>query len=559
MQPAETPEGTGVLRPTMMRPAPPRSTAQVIAGLAMVVPAFVLLIISYLGPLIWTVNTSFHKLNGFRATQSGGDKGPFTGASYSRAWDAGLGHSLGYALSLAIVPIVVVVVAAPVLAWAAHTGGLVARWVTRGLLALPLAAYAPTALAAAHLVDAKVRFNDRNLDGFTRGAYWWGTFGLFAAIGVTLFLATLRRRDPGRRPYAAAIVAGVIALAAVLAAVLQEFVYPWVISGRHLTPTAYMFEVGFTQFNFGSAAAASTLMLAPLLLLGVGVTLVIVRSGLRLEFDAPWRSADERTNPVRVRTIGLAVGGVALLVVLALAVIGLWPLLLHLGGGSAPSAASGATIAVNTWVPPLISTLVGVLVAALAATGISWLRPFGRHSEWLLLPFGLFLFVGIGPLALRAYANGSVAGRLNSFIGLIPPVWVALPALFVLALMLRGQALRGEALRQEGRPVSAGRLLLPVLPMVGVVFVVTWVVQAQDLLWPLISAADRAHDTGSAALLRAAVDSGYTGDRGLPYSLALPIAVFVLLFLVAVAVQLTYLDRVALRTGLAERDGPPRT
>jgi len=165
----------------------------------MVVPAFVLLIISYLGPLIWTVNTSFHKLNGFRATQSGGDKGPFTGASYSRAWDAGLGHSLGYALSLAIVPIVVVLVAAPVLAWAAHTGGLVARWVTRGLLALPLAAYAPTALAAAHLVDAKVRFNDRNLDGFTRGAYWWGTFGLFAAIGVTLFLATLRRRDPGRR------------------------------------------------------------------------------------------------------------------------------------------------------------------------------------------------------------------------------------------------------------------------------------------------------------------------------------------------------------------------
>jgi hypothetical protein len=84
-------------------------------------------------------------------------------------------------------------------------------------------------------------------------------------------------------------------------------------------------------------------------------------------------------------------------------------------------------------------------------------------------------------------------------------------------------------------------------------------VQAQDLLWPLISAADREHDTGAAALLRATVDSGYTGDRGLPYSLALPIAVFVLLFLVAVAVQLTYLDRVALRTGLAERDGPPRT
>lgn len=561
MQPAETPagpEGTGVPRPTMMRPAPPTSTLQVIVGLALVVPAFALLIISYVSPLIWTVNTSFHKLNGLRATQSGGDNGPFTGAGYSRAFDDGLGGSLGYALSLAIVPILVVLIAAPVLAWAAHTGGLVARWVTRGLLALPLAAYAPTAIAAGHLMDAKDKVTADNIDGFTRTAYWWGTFGLFAALGATLFLATLRRRDPARRPYAAAIVAGVIAVAAVLAAVLQEFVYPWTISGRHTTPAAFMFQVGFAQFNFGSAAAASTLMLAPLLLLGVGVTLLIVRSGLRLEFDAPWRSADERMTPAAVRTVGLAVGGVVVIIVLALAVIGLWPLLRHLGG-SAPSPVSGATIAFNTWVPPLVSTLVGVLVAALAAAGISWLRPFGRQSEWLLLPFGLFLFVGIGPLALRAYANGAVAGRLNSFLGLIPPVWVSLPALFVLALMLRGQALRGEARRQEGRPVPAVRLLLPVLPMVGVVFVVTWVVQAQNLMWPLISATDRAHDTGSLAVLRAAGDPGYTGDRGLPYSLALPIAVFVLLFLAAVAVQLTYLDRVALRTGLPERDGPPRT
>jgi hypothetical protein len=114
-------------------------------------------------------------------------------------------------------------------------------------------------------------------------------------------------------------------------------------------------------------------------------------------------------------------------------------------------------------------------------------------------------------------------------------------------------------LRQEGRPVPAGRLLLPVLPMVGLVFAVTWVVQAQNLMWPLISAADRAHDTGPAALLRAFVDSGYTGDGRLPYSLGLPIAVFVLLFLATVAVQLTYLDRVALRAGRPERDGPPRT
>jgi len=451
------------------------------------------------------------------------------------------------------VPIVVVLVAGPVLAWAAHTGGLVARWVTRGVLALPLAAYAPTAIAVArHTVDG-------DGDGHARTAYWWGTFGLIAALAVTLFLATLRRRDPTRRPYAAAILAGIIGLVATLAAVLQEFVFPYIFNTHSQAPVPLMVRHGFLRFDFGTASADAVVLLIPLLLLGLGVTLLIVLSGLRLEFDAPWRSADERTTPAAVRTAGLIVGGVALLIVLVLAVIGLWPLLRHLGGGSAPSSVSGATIAVNTWVPPLISTIVGVLVATLAAAGIGWLRPFGRHSEWLLLPFGLFLFVGIGPLALRAYANGQVAGRLNSFAGLIPPVWVALPALFALALMLRGQALRGEALRQEGRLVSAVRLLLPVLPMVGVVFVVTWVAQAQDLIWPLISATDRARDTGSAALVRASVDPGYTGNGTLPYSLALPIVVFALLFLAAVATQLAYLDRVALRVGLPERDRPPRT
>ncbi len=553
------PEGTGVLRPTMMQPAPPKSTAQVVGGLVLVVPAFVLLIISYVGPLIWTVNSSFHKLNVLRVTErDGGDSGPFTGAGYSRAFDTGLGRSLGYALSLAIVPIVVVLIAAPILAWAAHSGGLVARWVTRGLLALPLAAYAPTAIAVAHLMDAKGKVNGGNIEGFARGAYWWGTFGLFAALGVTLFLATLRRRDPARRPYAAAIVAGVIAVAAVLAAALQEFVYPWVISGRQITPIAFMYVTGFSFANFGVAAAASTLILAPLLVIGAGVTVLIVRSGLRLEFDNPWRSADERTTPAGMRRVGLAIGGLVLLIVLALAVIGLWPLFSHLGGAGR-TATSAATIAVNTWVPPLFSTLVGVLVALLAAAGIGWLRPFGRHSEWLLLPFGLFLFVGIGPLALRAYANGAVAGRLNSFAGLIPPVWVAAAgALRAGADAARaGPARRGVA---PGGPPGLGR------PPAA-----AGVADGRAGLRRHLGGAgpgpDVAADLGGRPGARYRLGGPragghgrrYTGDRSLPYSLGLPIAVFVLLFLAAVAVQLAYLDRVALRAGVPERDGPPRT
>jgi ABC-type sugar transport system permease subunit len=534
----------------MMRPAPPRSTAQTVVGLVLVVPAFVLLIVSYVAPLIWTVNSSFHKVNILRATSQ--DGGGASTANYSRAADAGLGRSFGYVLTLAIVPIVVVLIAGPLLAWAAHTGGLVARWVTRAVLALPLAAYAPTAIAVSHLTA------DGDGDGHARAAYWWGTFGLFAALAVTLFLATLRRRDPTRRPYAAAILAGIIGLVATLAAVLQEFVFPYVFSARSQAPVSLMVRHGFLGFDFGTAAADAVVLLIPLLLLGAGVTLLIVLSGLRLEFDAPWRSADERTTAPGVRAIGLGVAALVLVVVLVLTVIGLWPMLGHLGTGLPPlSGVSTGRVFVNQWIPPLFSSLVGVLVATLAAAGIGWLRPFGRHSEWLLVPFGLFLFVGIGPLALRAYANGQVAGRLNTFVGLIPPVWVALPALFVLALMLRGQALRGEALRQEGRTVPAVRLLLPVLPMVGIVFVVTWVAQAQDLIWPLVSAADQKYLTGPIMLVRFV--HAISGRDQIPYSVALPVAVFMLLFLAAVAAQLAYFDRIALRVGLPERDRPPRT
>jgi hypothetical protein len=177
----------------------------------------------------------------------------------------------------------------------------------------------------------------------------------------------------------------------------------------------------------------------------------------------------------------------------------------------------------------------------------------GRHSELLLVPFGLFLFVGLGPLALRFFA-ADFDDKEMSFLNLVPPWWVAVPALFVLALMLRGQALRGEALRQEGQPGSTGRLLLPVVPMLAVVFLVTWVAQAQDVGWSFVAnpSGDPAYQSGPIAMFTAA----RLGT--VPVSLVQPAAVIVLFFLLAVATQLFYLDRIALRVGPPERDHPPR-
>src|SRR5262249_40401530 len=153
-----------------------------------------------------------------------------------------------------------------------------------------------------------------------------------------------------------------------------------------------------------SGAAVSTLLLGVLLLLGAGVTVLVVRSGLRLEFDRGGRSPGWPAS----RAAGVAIGRGALLGLLAVTLHGLGPLLGHVVGDPAPatpSRTSAGQIAANTWLPPLPPALVGVVAAALAAFGIGVLRPLGRHSEWLLLPFGLFLFVGIGPLATSAFTS----------------------------------------------------------------------------------------------------------------------------------------------------------
>jgi hypothetical protein len=457
-------------------------------------------------------------------------------------------------LSLALVPILVALVAAPVLAWAAYRGGTVARWVTRGVLALPLAAYAPAALVLAQRTALSPQQRGSDLPGLVRSLYWWGTFGLVAALATTLFLAAMRQPDRRRAGPAMAVAAGV-ALAAVLAAALQEFTYPYLAVGadqRTATPLVMMFLAGSQMLEIGAAAAVATLLLAVLCLLGLAVTLVIVLSGLRLEVGDPDRAA--------VRPVPAAVAGVVLLVVVVLSVIGLVPLLGKVFGGDGQTAprigplpVSTATIEVNTWVPTFLGTLIGVGAAVAAAVGIGWLRPFGRRSMWLLLPFGLFLFVGLGPLALHGWEATRAAGRLDSLSGLIPPAWIAVPALFVLTLLLRGQAERVDAARRRGQPPAVARHVLWALPMVAVVFLATWVVRAQEVLWPLIVAHREQHSTAPVVLAEAVFRGEYAGGGGAPYSLVLPAGLFVLLFLMVIAVQLLYLDRIAVRVG---RTGP---
>jgi ABC-type sugar transport system permease subunit len=529
------------IQSTMLRPAPPRPGWQVAVGLVLALPALVLLLTSYVEPLYWTVTSSFRRFTGLRLSEGGKGVG---WDNYDNAYaKLHLADAHWFALSLAVVPIVLVLLLAPAIAWAAHAGGTVARWVTRIALALPLAAFAPVAIAVG-LRESP-----------TRTAYWLGTFGLVVTLAATAYLAALRRRtlDSTRSPVPAALVVGGLAVLTVVAIALQDFTFSFIggLGTRDdVTPARLMYETSFRTMNFGTGAAVSMTLLVPLILLGLVATLLVVLPGTRLEVDPALPAAPSKARPV----VAWVVGGVLLLGVLGSVWSGLGPWLSDITSTGRPGTPSTW---VNTWLPPVISTLVGVTVAALAAFGISGLRPLGRHSEWLLLPFGLFLFVGPAPLALRNFAAGVTADRLDSFIGLIPPSRIAIPALFLLALLFRGQAQRREVLLQEGHRAPWTGVVLPALPMLALAYVATWLVQAQDLIWPLITAAGD-HPTAQNQLVQTLFQTRVDGSN-LPYAQLLPLWLLLLLFLAVIAAQVFYLDRVALRVGLPERDHPPRT
>ncbi|MBT8225517.1 MAG: sugar ABC transporter permease, partial [Dactylosporangium sp.] len=399
-----------------------------------------------------------------------------------------------------------------------------------------------------------------------RFVYGLTSFALMCALAVMLYLAALRRRDradladDGDRshqpltalPWRGVAVAGSLASLTLVAVALQAFTCPFVLAGggpRQTTPVIAMFTVGFQQLTFGPAAAISTLLLAVLAILGILGALVLIGTGARLELDDRCRHAGARRPGDRVGTLATAGAAVLVVAVIGVAAYATGPWLAALVDNSQPPPGSVSLVETfgNTWVPPLISTLLGVGTAAVAGYGIGALRPLGPRSELLLLPFAPFLFVGVAPLALRAYADGATASRLETMLGLVPPTRLAVPALFVFTLLARGQAFADQSARRDGVSRSWTRTyILPTLPMAAILVVGTWLVSAQDLLWPVISGSgDLA--TGPVRLYDLLGVGGLRGS--VPVVLALPWWLLLVIVAAAVVAQLTYLDRIALRVG----------
>lgn len=538
-QPPRFPAGDGVAR---------------LVGVLLLLPAAVLTILTLVVPTVATIGTSMRAerlLDRGEAESVGFD-------NYGTVLEAGFGSALWFSVSLVLLPIVVAVVVAPLLAAAANWAGGWARVTTRVVLSLAIVVFSPMALALAwkdSLREEPELLTDSGLaGGALRITTTSMTFGVVCAIGVLVFLPVFR----GRRLWPTLFtVAGVVVLG-MIAVGVQQFTAPLVLTrfgpeDETMTPAGLSFQTAFQFGEFGAGAAVSTLMLLVLAVLGVAAVLVVILTRLRVSVR-PLRSPSARST---VNAGAIVVAGVALCAVVLIAVLNMGPWFDALGGRS-PEGASDANG--RTWGPAVWAALLSVGVAYLGALGVGGLRPLGRHSEWLLMPFAPWLFVGVAPLGIGFFAALREDGELDTEAATFPPILVSLVSLVVLAVLCRGQAERWRQQVAAGAPAAGfffRTVVVPTLPPALFLVVVTMFVNAQDLFWPLLVASSPETWTTPVLLYGASANLA-----GLDFSVAsaTPLVAVVLGFVALGVIQALHLDRMSATVGRPDDPtGPIRT
>jgi ABC-type spermidine/putrescine transport system permease subunit II len=509
-----------------------KTPASRLIGAALLIPAFLVWLLALVLPTVRLVIMSFQKIQPLRKTDP-----EFIGMeNYNAVLDHGLVSSILSGVTLAILPLLVFFMVGPLLGWAASHAEGRARRAAKAVLMLPLMAFVPAAAAFAwtmrdfpnSLVDLEHAWFQERL------TLTIAVFGLVCALAVTVYSAVFRPADRPR--WAAALVVSGIAVLAGIAIGIQQF------GLEHITPFGkaatsdvehLMFDEALRAMRFGAGAATGTMEFVVLAVLGLLATALIAFTGLRVSV-LPRETATRPANPAA--TIGLMVG---VLIIVAVAVAFLLP---WFGGLFNPVGKGPKADFVASWVVPLLSTFFAVALAVLGGFGIGAMRPLGRFSELLLLPFAPWLFTGTGPLSVPAFYDASKSGNWDTLWALIPPLWMFAPALFLFTLLFRGQADRAA----PGKFLQT--YVLPVLPAAVIAVAVLALVQAQDFLWSLIMSGP---DTMSApaAFVNGAISASYRSTvDDVAYSTVTPLWLIPLVVVGAIAAQWFYADRVVIST-----------
>ncbi|MEU0565364.1 sugar ABC transporter permease [Nonomuraea sp. NPDC005983] len=577
----------------------PTQTPSRALGWLLALPALVGALITLIIPTVQTIVLSFEtgRIAGPSRFVGLDNYGQLVG-------DAAFWRALGFSLSLSLAPLLVTVVVGPLLALALDRAGAWPRRAGRIVLSLAIVTFSPVAVAAAWLqglrpdasgvvVLAEGLRDPATAPGALRLVIAAATFGVLCALAVTAFLPTLR----GGTVTASVLAVGALLVLATLAVALQAFSVGLAMTqggpnGSTDTVASLQYSLAFRDFKLGLGAAMATASGVLVGVLGVVATIVAAVSGLRITLTprpapdpgsrvaqpaygqaAPplvpgqagaFEQAGSASSPAhgqvsapadappapqpsarRVSTGNVLVGVAALGVVAVVALLLAWPWLSALFAAKQPVTGAPSTLRtqVNTWVPAVIGALISVGTAYLAALGIGGLRPLGRHSEWLLLPFAPWLFAGFGPLSLADWQMLRGMGLVDTFLALIPPLLVSVPAMLVLTLLCKGLAERTD------RDFLSG-VVLRSLPMAGILAGAVALMNGQDLLWPLLAAQE--HDLATAPVSLMQQLMGFR-QASPDVGVATPLVVVVVALAATVAAQLLYLDRLAITAGNGSR------
>lgn len=543
---------------------------RVLLGIGLTLPASVACLVGMLLPTLTTFITSTQDVN-----LLGGQAEAVGMENFARLFeDPAYGRALGFTALLVAVRLLAVAILPVLLALGINVFGRAVRISTRLLFTIPLALYAPVALALSWSIvfnpvlgivsdpllarPETARLTVLLTDGLL-------ALGVAAGLGLILYLAALR--GPGEDapefkqvlpPLAAAWGIGLLATVALT---LQSFTWSYTLTSggplnSTLTLALYQYEQTFRTFRLGVGAASSALPLLVILLLGLIAGLIVVLAGLRIDLVQAGKSSQSSGS----RALFGVIAVLALLcgIVACALNAGVLPAAL-ISGAALPGSDNarftdfsllGRSFVVNT---VLLSALVvfvfQIPVTFLAALGIGGLRLLGRRSEWLLILFSPWFFVLTGPLMGTFLIRLQKADLFNTLGAVAGPFWISVPILVILTLFFKGrQQAYQDAINASGTQVGAffRQVIVPALPLALLLGLGAWLIRMQRLQWPLTVASDPELFTAPVSLLFLAFQYGasFAGLGSQIALFAIPVGLF---FLIAFEIfQIVYLDRLAL-------------
>ncbi|MBL8094076.1 MAG: hypothetical protein JNL73_07885 [Anaerolineales bacterium] len=406
--------------------ARPISPGRLILAVLLLLPAALVCALTQLWPTVGTLALSLQdtEVLNARSTWIGLD-------NYALLFEReDLARAFLFALALAFVRVLAVAVVPPVMGWAVArlSGGGSA--LSRGLAALPALFYLPGALGLALLLTlmgqrsaGQTGLSAWLTDPTTAPMFVGLVDGLAAlAFGVSLGVVVFGAAARSAQPRKWMLVAWVASIATAAALGWQVVDLPMTLTNggparATMTPLLLAFQLFAQSMQSGVGAAVASLTLIPILGLGLlaGLGVALARPSLEAVDDA-----SSQARPSGLALAGLVVGGgITAVAVLLLAWIYLVPLLS--GSTDRLPDINGLVVWSDSLLSPVAGVVINLVLALLGAYAIGGLRPLGRNSLWLLLPFAPWLFVTPALHAFDWLLKYRAIGALGTWVAMIPP------------------------------------------------------------------------------------------------------------------------------------------